>query len=151
MKYTTEILVDLPLDEFIKKLDNPENMKHWQRGLLGYTHLSGTPGMEGAQTEMRYKMGKREMVLVETILKNNFPYEFHASYDSKAVRNVQKNYFKDINGKSTRWIAESDFQFSGFMMKAMAFLMPGAFKKQSRIYAQDFKAFAEKGSSVANL
>ena len=101
--------------------------------------------------ELRYKMGKREMVLIETILKNNFPHEFHASYDSKAVRNVQKNYFKDVGGKSTRWTAESDFQFSGFMMKAMGFLMPGAFKKQSRIYAEDFKAFAEKGSSVANL
>jgi len=30
----------------------------------------------------------------------------------------------------------------------MAFLMPGAFKKQSKKYMDDFKAFAEHGTSV---
>ncbi|MEO1010874.1 MAG: SRPBCC family protein [Bacteroidota bacterium] len=149
MKYTTEIIVDLPLEEFIKKLDNPENMKHWQRGLISYAHLSGTPGTEGAQMEMRYKMGKRDMILVETVIKNNFPHEFHAIYETKEVRNVQKNYFKELDGERTRWISESEFQFSGFMMKAMGLLMPGAFKKQSRIYASDFKAFAENNTSVS--
>ncbi|MEM9143822.1 MAG: SRPBCC family protein [Bacteroidota bacterium] len=151
MKYTTEIIVDLPLEEFIKKLDDPENMKHWQRGLQGYSQLSGSPGKAGAQMELRYKMGKRDMVLVETVLKNDFPHEFHATYDTKGVHNVQKNYFTDLEGTRTRWKSESDFQFSSFMMKAMGFLMPGAFKKQSRIYAEDFKAFAEKGSSVADV
>lgn len=151
MKYTTEITVDVPRDEFIKKLDNPENMKHWQRGLKAYKELSGTPSREGAKMELHYKIGKREMVLVETILKNNMPYEFHATYDAKGVHNIQKNYFKDIEGNGTKWISESEFQFSGFFMKAMGFLMPGSFKKQSLKYAQDFKAFAEKGTSVAKL
>lgn len=150
MKYTTEITVDIPRDEFIKKLDNADNMKHWQSGLVGYQELSGIPGQEGSKMEMRYKMGKRDMVLVETILKSNFPYEFHATYDAKGVHNIQKNYFKDIDGHTTKWISESEFQFSGFMMKAMGFLMPGAFKKQSKKYMEDFKAFAEKGVSVAD-
>ena len=59
----------------------------------------------------------------------------------------QKNYFKEEEGK-TRWISESEFQFSSLGMKLMAFLMPGAFKKQSMKYAVDFKNFAEKGISV---
>mgnify|MGYP006924556516 CR=1 FL=1 len=42
MKYTTEVTVDVPRDEFIKKLDNPDNMKHWQRGLTDYKEISGT-------------------------------------------------------------------------------------------------------------
>lgn len=147
MKYTTEIIVDLPRDEFIKKLDNAENMKHWQRGLVDYELLSGTPGEEGARMNLKYKMGKREIEMVETIIKRNFPEEFHATYDAKGVHNIQKNYFKEENGK-TRWISESEFQFSSFGMKLMAFLMPGAFKKQSMKYATDFKNFAEKGISV---
>jgi hypothetical protein len=150
MKYTTRITVNLSRDEFIKKLDNPENMKHWQRGLVGYSILSGKPGAEGTQMELRYKLGKRDMVLVETIIKRNLPHEFHATYDTKGVHNVQKNYFKDVDGHSTEWISESDFEFSSIVMKAMAWLMPGAFKKQSLKYAQDFKAFAEKGMSVTD-
>lgn len=149
MKYTIDIVIDLPRDEFLKKLDNPDHMKHWQRGLVKYELLSDNPSQEGAQMSLTYKMGKRQFDMVETILKRNLPDEMHTSYDTKGVHNIQKNYFKEENGK-TRWISESEFQFSGFGMKAMAFLMPGAFKKQSCKYLEDFKAFAENGKSVAN-
>lgn len=147
MKYTTQITVNLPREEFVKKLDNPENMKHWQRGLVSYEQLSGNPGEEGAQMNLKYRMGKREFEMVETIVKRGFPEEFHSTYDTKSVHNIQKNFFKDENGKTT-WISESEFQFSSFGMKLMGFLMPGAFKKQSMKYLQDFKAFAEEDKSV---
>jgi hypothetical protein len=147
MKYTTEVLIDLPREEFIKKLDNPDNMKHWMRGLLSHEMISGEPGQEGATMSMTFKRGKGEMAMVETILKRNFPDEFHATYDTKEVHNIQRNFFKEEDGK-TRWISESEFQFAGFGMKLIGFLMPGAFKKQSMKYAQDFKNFAEKGISI---
>ncbi|WP_422861071.1 SRPBCC family protein [Flagellimonas sp. W118] len=149
MKYITEIVIDLPRDEFLKKLDEPENMKHWQRGLVDFELLSENPTQEGAQMRLQYKMGKREFDMVETILKRNLPEELHTTYDTKGVHNIQKNYFKEENGK-TRWVSESEFQFSGFGMKVIAFLMPGAFKKQSYKYLEDFKAFAEQGTSVLN-
>ena len=149
MKYTTEITVNVPRQVFIEKMDDPENMKHWQKGLVGYKFLSGSPGQEGSQMDLRYKMGKRDLVLIETIIKANFPYEFHATYDAKGVHNIQRNYFKELDEHNTQWISEAEFQFSGFMMKAMAFLMPGAFKKQSYAYLKDFKSFAENGTSVA--
>ncbi|WP_337251641.1 SRPBCC family protein [Maribacter halichondriae] len=72
MKYTTEITVEVPRDEFIEKMDNPDNMRHWQRGLTGYKIISGPPGQEGSKMELQYLMGKRNMVLVETIIKK-FP------------------------------------------------------------------------------
>jgi len=151
MKYTTEITIDLPRQEFLEKLDNPENMKHWQRGLTKYQMLSGIPGQEGSKMELHYKLGKREMVLIETIIKRNLPEEFHATYDAKGVHNIQKNYFKEKDDETTIWVSESIFEFSGFFMKLMAFLMPAAFKKQSRKYATDFKAFAENGQSFSEL
>ncbi|MDT0554703.1 SRPBCC family protein [Patiriisocius hiemis] len=149
MKYTTEIVINLPREEVIKKLDSPENMKHWQRGLIKYEILKGTPGKEGAQMKLEYKMGKRDMVLTETILKNKFPEEFHATYDAKGVHNIQQNYFTELENGKTKWISKSEFQFAGFGMKLMGFLMPGAFKKQSLKYLTDFKNFAEKGTSVS--
>lgn len=149
MKYTTEITVDLPRSEFMKKFDNAENMKHWQKGLTSYKILSGPPGQEGSKMELHFQMGNRKLVLVETIITNNLPYEFHATYDAKGAHNIQKNYFKDQDGESTLWISESEFQFSGIFMKLMAWLMPGAFKKQSLEYLENFKAFAEENKSVA--
>ena len=149
MKYTTEIVVNVPREEFIKKMDDPENMKHWQKGLLGYELLSKNPGQDGAQMSLSYKMGKREMTLVETIIKRNLPDELYMTYDAKGMHNIQKNHFIE-EGDKTRWVSESEFKFSGFGMKLMGLLMPGAFKKQSLKYMQDFKTFAETGKSVTN-
>ena len=150
MHYTCEITVDLPRDRMVEILDKPENMKHWQRGLISYRQLSGQPGQQGAQMELEYQMGKRHLVMVETIIKRNMPFEFHSTYDTKGVHNIQKNYFKELEDGRSRWISESEFQFSGFMMKLMGWLMPGAFKKQSMKYLEDFKHFAETGTSVSN-
>ncbi len=150
MKYTTEIIINLPRETVIAKMDHPENMKHWQRGLQGFEVLEGTPGKEGAKMKLDYLMGKRSMTLIETITKNNFPSEFHANYDTKGVHNIQRNFFHDLDGESTRWVSESEFHFSGILMKLMGFLMPGAFKKQSQKYLEDFKSFAEHGNSVLN-
>jgi hypothetical protein len=59
MKYTLHILVHIPLSDFIKKLINPENMKHWQRGLVGYDYVSGTPRNIGTHRNRNsYKITK---------------------------------------------------------------------------------------------
>lgn len=150
MKYTTEVIIELPRNEVIKKLDNIENIKHWQRGLIGVEHISGTPGEFGAKMNLKFKFGRREMTLEETITKRNFPDEFHATYNTKGMHNIQQNYFTETPEGFTKWKSESEFLPTNFMMRVMTFLMPSAFKKQSLKYLTDFKNFAEKGTSVAN-
>jgi len=150
MKYNVELTIDLPRDEVIKKMDNVDNMKHWQRGLVSAEHLSGSPGEVGAKMLLNYKFGKREMQLTETITKQNFPDEFHANYETKGMNNIQKNFFESTPDGKTKWISNCEFIPTNFMMRVMTTLMPGAFKKQSKKYMEDFKNFAEKGESVAN-
>jgi len=150
MKYTCEIIIDLPRTEVIRKMDNAENMKHWQKGLVGHEFLSGEHGADGSTMKLEYLLGKREMVLTETIIANKFPDVFHATYDAKGVHNIQKNYFEEVDSSTTKWISECEFQFSGFGMKLMGTIMPGVFKKQSKGYMTDFKNFAEKGTSVSS-
>jgi len=150
MKYNVELTIDLPRDEVIKKMDNVDNMKHWQRGLTSAEHISGTPGEVGAKMQLNYKFGKREMQLVETITKRNFPEEFHANYDTKGMHNAQQNFFEETSDGKTKWVSKCEFIPTGFMMKIMTTLMPGVFKKQSKKYMDDFKNFAENGKSVAD-
>ncbi len=150
MKYTTEIIIEKPLVEVAKKMDSAENMKHWQEGLISAEHISGTPGEFGAKMKLNYDFGKRKMELIETITKQDFPNEFHATYTTKGVRNIQQNYFEGTPEGHTKWISKNEFQPTNFMMNAMLFLMPGAFKKQTKKYMTNFKNFAEKGTSVSN-
>lgn len=148
MEYTTTITVDVPRAKFVDLMDNPDNMKHWQKGFISMEHLDGDPGKTGAKSQLNYKMGNREMEMTETITKANWPHEFHATYDTKSVINWQENFFQETGDGKTEWICKSKFKCSGFM-RIVALLMGGAFKKQTRIYMEAFKAFAEEGTSVA--
>ena len=150
MKYTTEIIVEIPLDAFIEKLDNADNLKHWQRGFIDSEHITGIPGKIGAQMKLNYKFGKRLMSLTETITHNGFPNEFHATYDTKGMHNVQNNYFEKTEENHTKWVSKNEFYPTSLVMRLMTLIMPSAFKKQSKKYMEDFKNFAEKGTSVAH-
>lgn len=147
MKYSQEIIIRLPREEVISKMEAPENFKFWQKGFISYKHISGKPGEVGARSNLVLNMNGREIEMTETIIKSNLPKELHTTYKAKGVYNIQKNYFEEETTTSTRWVSYSEFQFSGFM-KLIGKLMPGTFKKQSMQFMKDFKAFAEKGKSV---
>ena len=142
MKYTNEVIINKPLKKVLELFDSEENLYKWQPGLLSFEHLSGEKGEVGAQSRMKYKMGKREVEMIETITAKNLPGEFNGTYEAKGVWNEVKNSFVAIDEHTTKWVAKSHFEFSGFM-KIIAFLMPGSFKKQSQKYLDLFKAFAE--------
>ena len=150
MTYESEILVDVPLEEFIHKMDNVENMKHWQRGLKSAEHLSGVPGELGSKMKLHYDFGNRKMDLIETVTKRNLPDEFHATYKAPGIQSIQYNYFEKVSEHQTRWVSKNEFMPLNFAMRVMLFLMPKSFKKQTMTYMKDFKNFAENGVSVAN-
>lgn len=142
MKYSAEIEINKPVDKVIELFDNPDNMYKWMKGLQSFEHISGTAGRPGAKSRLKFKMGKRDIEMVETILVRNLPDEFTGTYEVKGVYNIVKNKFQKIDERKTRYITEQEFQFKGFM-KCIAFLMPGAFKKESMKHLVNFKNFAE--------
>lgn len=148
MKYTVEILVRIPLQDFVKKLQNPENLKHWQRGFVSYDVISGYPGDVGSKMKLVYKIGKRDMELLETVIHKQEPNELHVMYDTDGMQNIQENSFEETPKSFTKWTVICEFLPMNFMLRMMTILMPGTFKKQSKQYMQDFKNFAEKGISI---
>ena len=149
MKYQNTITVDVPLNRFVELMDNPDNMKHWQRGLVSYEQISGEPGAVGSQMRLNYQMGKRSLTMVETITVNDLPHEFSATYETKGVWNLVENQFTETADGQTHWVSDCEFKFLG-LMKVMSWFMPKSmFKKQTCQYMEDFKAFAESGQSVS--
>jgi carbon monoxide dehydrogenase subunit G len=142
MKYTSEIEIDKPIDRVIELFDNPDLMGKWMEGLQSFEPISGKPGQVGAKSRLRFKIGKREIEMVETITVRQLPEEFSGTYEAKGVFNIVKNKFMALPGNRTRYVTEQEFQFSGFM-KVIGLLMPGAFRKQSLKSLNDFKNFAE--------
>jgi len=143
MKFRTNISVDLPRERMIQLFDNPATMKEWQPTLISFEPISGALGQVGARSRLLYRMGKREIEMIETVTKRDLPREFSGTYEAKGVWNSVENRFEEAGPSKTIWHSDCEFRMSGFM-KVIAFLMPGAFKKESAKMQERFKAWAEK-------
>lgn len=141
MKYSCELLIDLPRDEVVALFDDPDNLVKWQPGLQSFEHLSGEPGQPGAKSRLIYDEGGRRIEMIETVVERNLPDVFSGTYEAKGVWNAVSNHFIAEDGV-TRWVMDSDFRFSGFMLLMLIF-MRGAFRKQTEKTMQRFKDFAE--------
>lgn len=143
--YTNETTINAPRERVISLFHNRENMKEWQEGFISMESIEGEPGTVGSKHKLRYKMGKRDIEMIETITKKEPPELSSATYKAKNVFNSIDNHFEDLGDGKTRYWTENEFKFSG-MMALFGWIMPGAFKKQSQKYLDDFKKYVEKNS-----
>lgn len=148
LRYTVQIEVERPLAEVVESFANRANMPFWQEGLLADEPLEGEPGQEGSRARLTFQMGKRQMVMVETIEVRDLPERFHAFYETKGVRNRVAMRFEAAGETRTRLVSDQEFVFDGLMMRLMGLLFGSMFRKQSMKYMTDFKAFAEHGTDV---
>lgn len=143
MKYTSEIIINKPVNEVVQLFDNPDNLYAWMEGLTEFEHLSGEPGQPGAKSKLTFEMGKRTVEMIETVTVRNLPEEFSGTYEADKVFNKITNRFFPAGDGKTKYVSENEFELQGFFMKAMAFLLPGLFKKQTKKHLEAFKKFAE--------
>ncbi|AHC16272.1 SRPBCC family protein [Salinispira pacifica] len=142
MKYQNEIYIDLPRERLTRIFMDPVHMEQWQEGLQRRDHLEGDSGKEGSRTRIKYKLGKDELEMEEEILRDQLPDEITFLYRVRGVENTCENHFESRETGGTRWIQINDFRMRGFM-KLMAFLAPGAFRKQTEEDMKRFKEYAE--------
>ncbi len=123
MKYSNEIEIDLPRERVIELFDNADNLSKWQPDLISFEHISGEPGKVGAKSRLKYDMGKKggKVEMIETIVKNDLPEEFHGTYEAPGVFNQMQNYFTEVSPGKTKWKSDTVFKFSTFKMKLFGF------------------------------
>ena len=150
MKYEHEITIDVPLETAVQLFDTPDNEKYWRPEPISMEPLSGTPRQVGAKTRLKYKIGRREMELVETITARNLPEEFSGTYDADTMVNTIRHSFSSLGPEKTLYKTEVHYTFKSLMPKIMALLMPGFFKNQTYRYMKMFKDFAESKAGKLN-
>ncbi len=140
MRYECAVRIARPRETVVALFDNPDNLPKWQPDLLAIEPVQGVPGQPGAQCRLLYRMGKRQVTLLETVLERALPERFLARYQTDRVDNRCDNRFID-EGSATLWRMECEFQFRG-TLRLMA-LLPWLFRRQTRQSMAQFKAFAE--------
>ncbi len=145
MKYLCTIDIERPIEEVVNLWKDESHFGKWQDGFVKIEHLSGDPETPGAKSKILFEQGKNKMELIETIMISDLPREKKALYEHIHMINTQSTRFESISENKTRYISEVEYtQFNKFMIKLMAKLFPGMFKKQSLKWMQQFKNFAER-------
>ena len=143
MKYTVSNTINKPLDHVTAKFFDPQNALEWMPGLKKIVPVSGKPGEVGTKTDFHSEWKGKEMVIQETILERKGDSQIKFQYESKMGFNEVEMIFEKIDDNSVKQINNSLFHLKGGM-KIMGFLFKGMFKKQSMVYLNGFKEFAEK-------
>ena len=143
MKYTTEIVIDRPRQHVIDLMTNPNLFQAWQPGLEKAELLEGEPGQPGAKTRLVYQRDQRKIDMIEMIDSCSLPDKYTVRYETEGVKNRVINRFYEQDDGRTRWVAENEFKFGGWMIFLAVFL-GSAFRKQTLDDMKRFKAFAER-------
>lgn len=148
MKYTNTIIINISLSEFVKILTDYDALKYWQRGFISFEHLSGDFSRVGGKIKQNYNFGKKEVSVIQTITHSNLPHEIFLNYDTKGICNYQKNYFTALSDNQMKWVCKTVCIPTTFHTRMLTLFMPKVFKKQTSIYLNDFKNYAEKNTIV---
>ena len=158
MKYTNSIEIGLPREKVAQLLADPTHLPMWLRGMVLHEPVSGIHGQLGTKSRVVMQSGQREIECTETITRRD-PADLHGipkgivvHFDREIVGagmwSVVRDRLTEAGPQTTLWESESEYRFSGLLMRLVGLLMPGAFRKQSQQHMQDFKAFAEQGKDV---
>ncbi|MFI6292451.1 SRPBCC family protein [Nonomuraea sp. NPDC050790] len=158
MKYTVSIEIALPREKVVQLLADPAEMPKWLRGLVLHEPLTGTHGHVGTTSRVVMQMGRQQFEGTETITRRE-PADLHdipkgsvVHFDReivvKGMWNGVRDRLTEAGPQTTLWQSENEYRFDSLLMRLMARLMPGTFRKQSLQHMQDFKAFAEHGQDV---
>lgn len=158
MRYSNAIEIALPRDQVAQLLADPAHIPKWLRGVVSHEPVRGEHGQLGTESRVVMRTGNRETECTETITRrepadlHDIPDDVVVHFDREMVAPGMWSAVRDrltvAGPAATRWESDSEFRFTGWVMRVMGFLMPGAFRKQSQQHMRDFKAFAEHGTDV---
>jgi hypothetical protein len=158
VKYTNSIEIALPRERVAQLLADPAHLPSWLRGLVLHEPVNGAHGQPGTTSRVVMQSGQRTIECTETITRrepadlHGIPKETVVHFDREiagaSMWSVVRDRLTEADPETTLWESESEYRFSGLLMRLVGLLMPGAFHKQSQQHMQDFKAFAEQGQDV---
>lgn len=149
MKYELQTVLHAPRERVVEMFVDPDLRPRYQPTLLAAKLLEGEHAQTGSKTALRYKMGKREIEMVETVEANELPDAWTVIYESGKVWNRCVNRFVALDAHHTRWVFESEFQMGGFMA-LLAKLAPGMFKRESQRYMGAFASLVQESHGHAH-
>jgi len=142
MRFTVDIDILASRDRVLPIYTDKTLIKHWQNGVMDFEILSGDPGESGSSVQLKQKLGKQTVTVIETLENNAMPDEITFTYSAPQLWYRTKNNFIQSGPNKTTWVRECEFKCAG-IYKVISLLAPGRFRKQLLQEMERFKRFCE--------
>ena len=146
MKYVLSIEIESPLARVVELFDDPANWPQWREGFVRFETLMGEAWEEGAKLLLVNRVGGREVQMTETVEVKRLPEEMSCVYEAPGnwagAWNRVRYRFHEAGPDRTGWEFDSEFRCRG-LLKVVAWLMPGMFRRTSLREMKNFKHFVE--------
>jgi hypothetical protein len=143
MKCTCEIEIKKPLKRTLELFDDTSNLSEWIRGLVMYRTIVEEPGSCDSQSRILIEERNRVIEMFEHIKVKKLPQELTTVYKSDNIYHISTCRFESQNDQQTKFIAEQEFQFTGFY-KYLGEWAKRGFRKKTELQLKRFKDFAER-------
>ncbi len=148
IKLQQEVIINSNIDSLSLTLSNPSNIKKYMPdNIISYKLINGAIGENGANAEIKMNSNGNEIILKESIIKNNLPTEMIISYESNGISKIVTQTLEKISEKETKLTRIEEFKFKGYM-KFISFFMESALNKQNRVYLNSIKEYAESNNPL---
>ncbi len=144
MFFTCEVTINKGRDALIKQWMDVDSFRFWQEGFQSFEMISGEYGREGAIANIWFRLKGKDMVLTETILVSDLPYEYGGRYDFNKMSNTMYSYFEELGPHQTKWTADIDFSETRGVLRWSVKLFPHVFRQQVQRRLEEFKEYAER-------
>jgi len=142
MKFTVDIDILAARDRVVEIFMDRENYRQWNPDIVSLKVITGEPDRDGATVQVKRRIGKQTISVIETLEKNSLPNEITFTYSAPQLWNRARSSFIQSGPNKTTWIIENEFKCNGFY-SVLSIVAPGRFKKQSLKEMENFKRFCE--------
>lgn len=139
MKFRTEIRIANSLQEVTKLFANQDNNQYWQST---FVHMQ-RHNFDASRSLQFFKINGRIIEVNIQVLEDNLPQSYRVYCEMQGLVQKVNHVFSARSQHETKWVMETEFIADSLFLKIFMLLLPSVFKKQSKIFVQDFKNFAE--------
>ncbi|PCI86773.1 MAG: hypothetical protein COB24_08460 [Hyphomicrobiales bacterium] len=139
MKFRTEIIIASSLHEVTKLFADQDNNQYWQST---FVHMQ-RHNFDASRSLQFFKINGRIIEVNIQVVEDNLPLNYRVYCEMQGLAQKVNHIFSACSQHETKWVMESEFIAESLIVKIFMLLLPSMFKKQSRVFVQDFKNFAE--------
>lgn len=142
IRFTQQITIRRPVEDVFRAYTDPGQLAAWQPGLEDVETHATVKGYDEPVTRLKYKLGRRVMIVIQSIHSVHAPTHYCVEYTLKGMHHTVTHVFEARGPSETAWTAVSEIRFSG-LMRLFGRRMRAGLEEQGNILMKNFKGYLE--------